>query len=306
MPATACRTFGEIERRGPVRIAYQAAASRQLHWRPRLAWFRSNIPAEVIEINAAIGDGSDSAPAAFRATCSREPDLVFLECRVNGGGGYEAKSVEGVVRHIWKNDPKTDICFIYTLHQGMLKDLQAGRTPWFGPIQEAIANAYGIPTIDLGVEIATREKEGSLIFKADAPVEGKLVFSKDGVHPGDEGHAIYREIIVRSMLKMAMAGRAQPHALPPPLEPSNWEDATLCFYRRATAWATPVDVNQDAVYTRSRQRTHDAAAFKCAQAGASVTVKWNGTVVGSDIRRRAALGVVTEPADAIQRTQKER
>lgn len=285
--------FAKLNTGGPVRIAYLGGSiTAAIGWRPKtLAWFKKQYPrAEVIEINAAIsGTGSDCSACRLQGdVLAHKPDLVFLECRVNGGGGYEAKSVEGVVRHIWENDPKTDICFVYTLHQGMLKDLHAGRTPWFGPIQEAIANAYGIPTIDLGVEIARREKEGSLIFKANAPVEGKLVFSKDGVHPGDEGHAIYCEIIARSMLKIAKVVGTQPHALPSPLEPANWEEATLLPATEA-AWApgwTPVDVDKDPVYTEGRQRTHAMlrGAFKCAQPGASVTVKWNGTVVGiSDI-----------------------
>ena len=281
--------FAKLKAGEPVRIAYLGGSiTAAAGWRPKtIAWFKAQYPkAEVIEINPAIsGTGSDYSACRLQGdVLVQKPDLVFLECRVNGGGGYEAKSVEGVVRHIWKNNPKTDICFVYTLHQGMLKDLQAGKTPWFGPIQERIANAYGIPTIDLGVEIAQREKAGSLIFKGDAPVKGKLVFSKDGVHPGDEGHAVYCEIIARSMLKMVALGTAQPHELPGPLEASNWEVASLLPITNAVLSAgwTPVDPATDAVYTDDRGRTHAMlrGAVKCSHAGPSITVKWSGTTVG--------------------------
>lgn len=285
--------FAKLGAGEPVRIAYLGGSiTAAAGWRPKsLAWFKAQYPkAEVIEINPAIsGTGSDYSACRLEGdVLVQKPDLVFLECRVNGGGGYEAKSVEGVVRHIWKNNPRTDICFVYTLHQGMLKDLQAGKTPWFGPIQERIANAYGIPTVDFGLEIATREKAGSLIFKGDAPVEGKLVFSKDGVHPGDEGHTVYCEILARSMQKIAQAGKPGAHELPAALEPTCWETATLLPITQAqlSAGWVPVDVEKDPVYTESRQRTHAMlrGAVKCDKAGESITVKWNGTVVGlSDI-----------------------
>ena len=285
--------FAKLKAGEPVRIAYLGGSiTAAAGWRPKtMAWFKAQYPkADVIEINAAIsGTGSDYSACRLQGdVLVQKPDLVFLECRVNGGGGYEAKSVEGVVRHIWKDNPKTDICFIYTLHQNMLKELQAGKAPWFGPIQERIANAYGIPSIDLGVEIAKREMEGSLVFKGDAPVEGKLVFSKDGVHPGDEGHAVYCEIIARSMLKMTDTGTAQPHVVIAPLEATNWEHATLLPIAAATLSAgwMPVDTEKDPVYCESRGRTHAMlrGGVKCEHAGASITVKWNGTVVGvSDI-----------------------
>lgn len=285
--------FAKLKAGKPVRIAYLGGSiTAAAGWRPKtLAWFKTQYPkAEIIEINPAIsGTGSDYSACRLQGdVLTQKPDLVFLECRVNGGGGYEAKSVEGVVRHIWKDNPMTDICFVYTLHQGMLRDLQAGKTPWFGPIQERVANAYGIPTIDLGVEIAQREKAGALLFKGDVPMAGKLVFSKDGVHPGDEGHAIYCEVIARSMLKMEAAGVAQPHALPAALEAANWEEATLLPITNAVLSAgwMPVDTEKDPVYTESRGRTHAMlrGAVKCEKAGASATLRWNGTVVGiSDI-----------------------
>ena len=189
--------FAKLAAGRPVRIAYLGGSITAANgWRPKsFAWFKSQYPnAEVIEINAAIsGTGSDYGACRIAAdVLSKNPDLVFMEHRVNGGGGYEAKSVEGIIRQIWKENPHTDICLVYTLSQGMLKDLQAGKQTSFGAIMETVANAYGIPSIDLGVEIAKREKAGDLIFKGNAPVEGKLVFSKDGTHPGNEGHEVYQ------------------------------------------------------------------------------------------------------------------
>lgn len=285
--------FSRLRAGKPVRIAYLGGSITAANgWRPKtLAWFRAQYPqAEVVEINPAIsGTGSDYSACRLEGdVLAQKPDLVFLECRVNGGGGYEAKSVEGVVRQVWKSRADTDICFVYTIGQWMVKDLQAGKPPAFGAIMETVANAYGIPTVDLGVEIAKREKEGSLIFKADEPVPGKLVFSKDGVHPGDEGHAVYCEVIARSMLKLASAGAAGAHVLPAPLDALCWEEAALLPVTNAAlsaGWA-PVDTGKDPVYTESRQRTHAMlrGAVKCDRAGASVTVRWSGTTVGiSDI-----------------------
>ena len=222
--------FAKLQAGGPVRIAYFGGSiTAASGWRPKsLAWFKAQYPqAQIVEINAAIsGTGSDYGACRLRGdVLIKKPDLIFLECRVNGGGGYEKKSVEGIVRQIWKENPRTDVCFVYTIGQWMLKELQVGQNVSFGRVMETVANAYGIPTIDLGVEIAKREKAGTLVFKSNTPVEGKLVFSSDGVHPGDAGHDLYRDVIARSMLKMKEAGPAQAHVLPAPLEPTS---ATSC------------------------------------------------------------------------------
>lgn len=293
--------MAKLEAGGPVRIAYLGGSITAANgWRPKtLAWFKAQYPkAEVIEINAAIsGTGSDYGACRVAGdVLAQNPDLVFMEHRVNGGGGYEAKSVEGIVRQIWKHNPRTDICLIYTINQPMLKTLQAGKAPWFGSIMETVANAYGIPSIDLGVEIARREKEGALVFKASAPVAGKLVFSADGTHPGEAGHDVYRDVIARSILAMKTVGRAGEHALPAPLEPRCWERATLLPISKASLSAgwTAVDPEKDPVYRSDFRRT-DAmlrGAVKCDRAGETITVKWNGTTLGfSDIPQGDAMEV---------------
>ena len=301
-----------------MRIAYLGGSITAANgWRPKsFAWFKMQYPnAELVEINAAIsGTGSDYGACRIASdVLSQHPDLVFMEHRVNGGGGFEAKSVEGIVRQIWKNNPRTDICLVYTLSLSMRKELQAGNQTSFGAVMETIANAYGIPSIDLGVEIAKREKAGELVFKSDAAVAGKLVFSIDGVQPGNEGHDVYRDVIARSVLAMQSVGKPQAHPLPMPLETRCWETASLVPLAHAvlsSGWKA-VEAKTDAIYGEDFGRT-DAmlrGAMKCDQAGETITFPWNGSTLGfSDIPQGSGMEVeVTidqiQPPITIQRPQ---
>ena len=114
---------------------------------------------------------------------------------------------------------------------------------------------------------------------------------------------------------MEGTAKTQPHALPAPLDAANWEEATLLPIKEAvlsSGWA-PVDVDKDPVYCEDRGRTHAMlrGAVKCERAGASVTVKWNGTTVGiSDIPygEPSVLEAVVDGGQPIteERAQKEK
>ena len=285
--------FAKLNAGGPVRIAYLGGSITAAEgWRVKTtAWFRAQYPGvEIIEINAAIsGTGSDfGACRVANDVLAEKPDLIFMEHRVNGGGGFEAKSVEGIVRQVRKARAETDICLIYTLNEGMLQTLQAGRQPRFGSIMETIANAYGIPSIDLGVEIAKREKAKNLIFKAKGWQNGNLVFSEDGTHPLEAGHAMYRDTVVRSMFQMMPRHQAMAHSLPSPLEARCWENATTAPIQKATLSAgwKPIDPATDAIYRGHSGRTHQMlrGGVKCDQVGETISIAWNGTTLGlSDI-----------------------
>ncbi|NOU36296.1 MAG: SGNH/GDSL hydrolase family protein [Kiritimatiellaceae bacterium] len=282
--------FVKIQSEKEIRIAYLGGSITEANgWRVKtMAWFKQQYPkARFVEINAAIsGTGSDFSACRLDAdVLPNKPDLVFLECRVNGGGGFERESVEGVVRQIWRDNPQTDICLIYTISLPMLKDIQAGKTPGFGRKMETIANHYGIPSIDLGVEIAKLEKEGKLTFKAAEPEQGKILFSKDGTHPGDEGHQIYGKIIARSMLKMQSQANVMKHTLGEPLDQNCWETASLLPVNATELSAGWVSVDEEDVnYNVKRTKDMLRKAVKCNQIGETITVRWNGTTVGfSDI-----------------------
>ncbi|MEM0915100.1 MAG: SGNH/GDSL hydrolase family protein [Planctomycetota bacterium] len=271
----------------PLKVAYLGGSiTRADGWRTgTFAWLQERFPeAELVQINAAVpGTGADFAAARLHDDLLRhEPDLVFVEFRVNGGGPDAPRAIEGVVRQIREANPTTDICFVYTIGEWMLKDFEAGRQFWFGRAMEAVADRYGIPSVDLGVEVFEQMQEGRLLFKADTPVEGKLVFSRDGVHPGQAGHELYTQVVTRSLETVFDADRpAEPHGLPEPIHANHYARASLMpasAYETSSGWEA-VDTQHDDVYTRDRMRSRAMLgdALRTDQVGASLTVTWEGT-----------------------------
>lgn len=234
--------FAKLKAGKEVRVGYLGGSiTAAPGWRVKsLKWFREQYPnAKVSEINAAIG-GTGSGLGVFRAdqdVISKKPDLLFVEFAVNDGGTSPEKiqcAMEGIVRQTWRADPDTDICFVYTLSEPMLKDLQAGKFQRSASAMEGVADHYGIPSIHFGVEVAKLVTGGKLVFKGQKPEPGSatdpMVFSTDGVHPLVEtGHEIYQQVLARSFTSMKDSGTDGPHRLigMDPLRADNWEKAKI-------------------------------------------------------------------------------
>lgn len=233
--------LGTLQAGGEVRIAYFGGSiTAAPGWRVKtLAWFRSRYPrATISEINAGIG-GTGSDLGVFRFAhdvLSRKPDLIFVEFAANDAAALPERirqCMEGIVRQAWKASPGTDLCFVYTVTGDVLKDLQAGVFQRSASAMEQIADHYGIPSIHLGVEVAAREKAGSLVFKAVKPAIGQsatpagtIVFSEDDVHPTDAGHELYAQVVARSLATLS-GGPVVPHVLKPAFCPTNFAQAKL-------------------------------------------------------------------------------
>ena len=240
--------LAKLQAGGEVRIAYFGGSiTAAAGWRVKtLAWFRSRYPAaKISEIHAAIG-GTGSDLGVYRLghdVLRHKPDLVFVEFAVNDAAAapeWIQRCMEGIVRQTWQADPTTDLCYVYTLTGDMLKDLQAGSCPRSASAMEALADHYGIPSINLGVEVAARARAGSLVFKAAkaatpapgadpaaaAAKPGPVVFTEDNVHPLDAGHEIYAQVIARSVAALAAAA-PRPHAIKPAFIAGNLEQATM-------------------------------------------------------------------------------
>jgi lysophospholipase L1-like esterase len=300
--------FKKVHSKTPVNVAYFGGSITAANgWRVKtFTWLKNKFPETAFnEINATIsGTGSGFGACRVRTdVISNKPDLVFVEFRVNGGDKVEKQSVEGIVRQIRTANPKTDICFVYTIAESMMDSIGAGKQIAFGTVLETVANHYGIPTIDLGVEVMKRKKAGSLVFKADKPKGDTMNFTKDGVHPTLEyGHELYSEVITRNFMKFDLPSSkaiVQARKKIKQLFENTWVNGALISIENTTksnGWAL-VDVNKDTVYRRDQVRTAKMlrSAYKCSNPGESITINWSGTTLAfTDICQNEKYPVVVE------------
>jgi lysophospholipase L1-like esterase len=195
----------------PVNIAYLGGSiTAAAGWRVKTReWFSREFPqAQVNEIHAAIG-GTGSDLGVFRVerdALRHKPDLLFVEFAVNDGGAAPERiwqAMEGIVRQTWAANPRTDICFVYTYRVGYETDLQQGLCPRAASAMEMLADHYGIPSINFALKVVELQQAGTLVFQSDEPTEaGVIRFSQDGVHPLDEGHQIYTDVVAEAVRLM--------------------------------------------------------------------------------------------------------
>ncbi len=288
--------FQKLERKGEVRIAYLGGSiTAQPGWRPKtLAWFQKQFPeARVIEINAAIG-GTGSDLGVFRLqhdVLRHDPDLLFVEFAVNDGGAPPDqihRCMEGIVRQSWRANPETDICYVYTIAGNMLQTLQAGSLPRSVAAMEQLADHYGIPSINFGVEIARMEQAGRLVFKGTLPktdaetaaLGGKIVFSPDAVHPFTEtGHEIYLQVATRAFEAMRSRKAAGLHLIPSPFSADHLEAAKLVPLSRvnlSARWERLPETNRLVKSFGSRL----PELWRASQAGEAIEFRFRGTAAG--------------------------
>ncbi|QDT20909.1 SGNH/GDSL hydrolase family protein [Gimesia chilikensis] len=221
-----------------VNVAYLGGSITAANgWRVKTTkWLKEAFPkARIHEIHAAIG-GTGSDLGVFRLqrdVLDHKPDLVFVEFAVNDGGRQPEAiwdSMDGIVRQIWQANPQTDICFVYTFRVNYEKELREGECPRAASAMELLADHYGIPSINVALKIAELEQQGKLKFQSDKPLaDGIIQFSKDGVHPLDQGHEIYTEVIGDAIQKMENDSQPVNHAdkLKQPFVKSHWTNAKM-------------------------------------------------------------------------------
>ena len=192
-------TIAKLEAGKDVTVAYFGGSiTAAPGWRPKTtAWLQSQYPsAKIHEVDAAIGGtGSDlGVYRCYHDVIAFKPDLVFVEFSVNDGGAAPEKiwmQMEGIVRQIWKANPETDIVFTYTFIRGYYECTLAGECSRAASAMEQLAEFYNIPSINFCPRIAKMCKDGELAIKFDEAQPGQIIFSRDNVHPTDEGHELY-------------------------------------------------------------------------------------------------------------------
>lgn len=230
--------FAKLHEGKPVTIAYLGGSITAMPgWRTMtLKWFQDRYPRNKITgIPAAIG-GTGSNLGVFRLdhdVLRYKPDLLFVEFAVNDGGTKPAniwEAMEGIVRKTWRALPDCDICFVYTISEPMLPSYLKSECPRSTSADEVLADHYGIPSVNMGYEVAKMFEAGKLVMKKADAKPGVIVFSPEGVHPYPPGHKVYTEEVAAAMRKMeADAKKPVDHAeqLGTPFVAGNWENAKI-------------------------------------------------------------------------------
>jgi len=279
----------------PVTVAYLGGSITNAEGGYRdqsLSWLRQQYPgAKITGINAGVG-GTASDLADFRLgkqVLAYKPDLVFVGFAVNDqimSADTVHATMEGIVRQIWKQDPHTDICFLYTMTGDMFPVLKKGQLPATARAMEDIADRYGIPSIDLCLEITALAAKGALVFKGkQVDYPGKMVFSADNVHPyAETGHRLYTEAIARSFALMASDAKILAHPLVTPFSSSaiDWENCRMLGVdqlKRTGRWEKVIPAKAQGGPTGFTPAPFPVL-LKSLSPDASLHVQFEGTMVG--------------------------
>ncbi len=310
--------FAKLDHGEPVTIAYYGGSiTAGPGWRTAtMEWFTKQYPnAKITELNACVG-GSGSLVGVFRADhdlVAAKPDAVFIEFSLNDVGDVRdrpdevAGAVEGIVRKLWSSKPTTDICFAYTLHSSGVELLKAGKFSASVSIHDKVAEHYGIPAIHLGVEASQLAAEGKLVFTApkspgDRDAQGRIIFSNDGTHPSETGHALNGAAAIRGLEKLRANISAAPHKLPAALSAIPWEKAkTLAAEGHAKfdgTWEQLTAANGPSCRRFGKNfYTWFPHLYRTGNPGSSITVRFRGTHIGIKGMEGPDSGVVSVKMD---------
>jgi len=183
---------------GSVTEGAGASDQSKYSWRALTTkWFKDEYPdAEINEIQAAVG-GTGTGLGIYR--CDRDladrlPDLVFFEFSINDYGSnfaHLAANAETVIRKIWNKVPTADIIFVHTTTKSISDSLDEGREFGSRDTFSAVAHHYGnMPIIDMGENFRNH-------IKADGG--DWLKYTLEGVHPNDEGYAVYANCVISTL-----------------------------------------------------------------------------------------------------------
>lgn len=203
-----------------------ASDASKTSWRAlTTAWFAEHYPdAQVTEIQAAIG-GTGSDLGIYRCdrdVLAKKPDLVFIEFAVNDWMPYENVlcQIETIVRKIRIADPLTDVVFVFTATSSSSDALNAGREYVSRSADLAVAHHYGIPSVDFGE-----------VLRARVLLDGGdwLKYTKEGVHPNDDGYRVYADCLTAWLEKTLADAKPEdlPHPMPEPLCRIRYENADM-------------------------------------------------------------------------------
>ena len=208
------RSRRAFEATGRGRVAFLGGSiTHNPGWRDQVcAYLTARFPRTEFEFVAAGIPSMGSTPGAFRLERDvfggGPVDLLFQEAAVNDSTNGRTpaemtRGVEGIVRHARALNPDVDVVLMHFVDPGKTRTIRAGGTPEVIARHEAVAEAYGLPSLDLAREVTRRMDAGQFTWADDF---------RD-LHPSPFGQRLYAASM-RRLLSAAWAPRAASLAAP--------------------------------------------------------------------------------------------
>ena len=208
----------KFERGGEARVAFLGGSITEMTgWHNKLMdFFTKRFPQTKFDFVEAGIASMGSTPHAFRLVNDvlkkGKLDLLFFEATVNDEtNGFtpteQVRAVEGIVRHVWNNDPETDIIIMHFTRDYFVDMVAKGQLPDVVLNHERVANYYAVPTVNMVQEISERILDGEFEWK-----------DFGGDHPSPMGQNYYTASMLRLMGLMwsdrKQTDTIKPHAIP--------------------------------------------------------------------------------------------
>ena len=195
-------SFLKFQKGGEVRVAFLGGSITEMKgWHNMLMeYFTKRFPQTKFDFIEAGIPSMGSTPHAFRLVhdvlSKGKVDLLFFEAVANDETNEftaeeQIRGMEGVVRHVWNNDPETDIIIMHFTREHYTNMVAKGQQPDVIYNHDRVANHYLIPTVNMVQEISERILAGQFTWK-----------DFGGEHPAPLGHQYYTASIIRLMETM--------------------------------------------------------------------------------------------------------
>ncbi len=207
-------------------------------WRDSISnYLQTRFPDTEFEFIAAGIPSMGTTPAAFRLerdVLSGGPvDLLFEEAAVNDATNgrssrEQIRAMEGIVRHLRKSNPATDIVIMHFVDPQKMETYRSGNEPEVIQNHENVAAHYDIPTINLAKEVTERIDAGEFTWEDDFK----------NLHPSPFGQEVYFRSL-KAFLEKAWAGtvaeddKIETYQQRDPIDHANYDNGKLILAENA-------------------------------------------------------------------------
>jgi sialidase-1 len=251
-------------------------------------------------INAGI-PSLGSVPHAFRlqndVLNKGKIDLLFIESAVNDHvngtpATQQQRALEGIVRHVRRSDPKTDMVLMAFVDEDKIADYAAGKIPGEVKLHETIAKHYQFPFINLAREVNDRIANKEFTWADDFK----------NLHPSPFGQQVYFNTIrqmFQDLLNIEKGNRSVTYSLPASLYEANYSNGEYAPVENAVvknhSAVAPDWKPADNIKTRAGFA--DMPVLEAVGAGASFGFSFTGTAVGIAIISGPDAGKISYSVD---------